>query len=106
MLKLRSFHIFMLAMTILFGAVLDRGFHLASLHSSNTTKEAHQDYEDLGPESKYYPVLLSFIELDLSSLFSITDAEIHFDIVNSVKNINLPQLLGSHRIALPPPYLA
>ena len=106
MFKLRSFPIFLLALTMIFGAILDRGFHLTSLHSSHASNVAHQDYEDLGPETKHYPILLSFIELDLSSLFSITDSEIHFDIVNTVKNINLPQLLGSHRIALPPPFLA
>lgn len=93
-------------MTMLFGAVLDRGLHLTSLQSSHTTTEVYQDYEDLDSENKHHPVVLGFIELDLSSLFYITDSEIHFDIVNTVTNFHLPQLLSSHRIALPPPFLA
>lgn len=105
-MKLRSFHIFLLAMAMLFGAVLDRGLHLTSLESSHTATEVSQDYEDLDSENKYHPVVLGFLELDLSSIFYIADSEIHFDIVNTVKNFNLPQLLVSHRIALPPPFLA
>lgn len=91
-------------MTMLLGAVVDRGFHLSSINT-NQGHERHQDFEDLGPETKYYPVLLSFLQLDMSSRFSVADSEILFDIVHNFKNLTLPQLLGSHRIALPPPFL-
>lgn len=105
MLKLRSFHIFLLAMMMLLGAVVDRGFHISSINTTTSSNERHQDFEDLGPETKYYPILLSFLDLDLSSHFIISDSEIVFDLVNNVKNLTLPQLLGSYRIALPPPSL-
>lgn len=106
MLKLRSIHIFLLALTMLLGAVVDRGFHISSINTTNSsTNERHQDFEDLGPETKYYPVLISFLQLDFNSHFYVADSDILFDLTNNVKNLTLPLLLGSHRIALPPPFL-
>ena len=105
MIKLRSFHIFLLALTMLLGAVVDRGFHVSSINTTSSSSERHQDFEDLGPETKYYPILLSFLKFDLRTQFVIADSDIVFDLVKNVKNFTLPQLLGSHRIALPPPVL-
>lgn len=105
MLKFRSFHIFLLALTILLGAVVDSGFHVSSINTTTSHSERHQDFEDLGPESKYYPVLLSFLQLELNNYLYVADSDDSFDLINNVKHLTLPQLLGSHRIALPPPFL-
>lgn len=105
MLKLRSVHIFLLALTMLLGAVVDRGFHISSINITSSEIECCQDLEDLGAETKYYPVLLSFLKLNPRSQFVISDSEITFDHVKDFNNLSLPQLLGSHRIALPPPSL-
>ena len=84
---------------------MDRGFHVSSLNTTNSQSERHQDFEDLGPETKYYPVLVSFLKLDLNNYLYVSDSDDSFDLTNNLKHLTLPQLLSSHRIALPPPFL-